>query len=646
MGSLWRFPLTAGLPRAVMDIKPMTLFGVFAHSEQARATLCNRKVRRLAYSFPSDEKAWWIDPLGRVALFGATVVMCDFGLAVFSVDSNGTSNNKEFDQRTPAAFPSTNQSGVESYVASDLAGTISKICSRGASACAQINGDFALACWDSYRARLFLARDHLGQRQLYLRHGAELSLFCSMLGPMLEDPNWSQAMDFESAINYLTRGIPLVGRTMARGIESIPSAHVLVWEPPARPTVQRYWTPLSSHSTSVRRKHLIRNTTKVLNEAVFCRLNQQSNALLLSGGVDSSYIAVAAMKKLSSNQLRAYTIQYEPSYDLNEGCYAASVAESIGAEHILVTLKPAQAYSLLQETLASPIPCSAWATITHQRLIGEISAQNELCLLSGLGADEIFGGYDRYLDFYFRQRRYARRWTRPEEIDWFNALLDSGSNAASCIFPGMAYFFDARQLSRSLYQPFARIELDDFDRSFYRECRSLKDKAHIFEMMIAHECQHRIPDLLMSNFEPVARAMNLNTAYPFLDPALVSWSSFLGPSDRYWYENGHWWAKKLYREVASKLLPRSIVMRRRATYDAPIAEWLQESSFGPPTLDRFAKSRFWQFGFLRPSVKDDLLKRAMNLPNSLRHSRRPWLQEFWVVLTLSAWFDRFVEGIR
>ena len=624
----------------------MTLYGVLAQSEKARIALRLRKVHALARSFPRDEKAWWIDSQGRVALFKATVLGTDAGPVVFAFDSTGRLNDKRVTRRASGTASRSYQDAYQRGPAfdGDLTSLIQQAYLKTCDSLTEINGEFALACWDTFRGRLILARDHFGQRQLYVHHREGFSLFCSELGPMLEDPAWSREMDYESAIHYLARGLPLRGRTLAKGIESIPAAHLLQWEPPRRPLLERYWTPLSPHSPYITRKQLADNVTVALNEAIFSRLAPRNNALLLSGGVDSSYIAVAAVKKIPARQMRAYTIEYEPGYNRNEGNFAASVAHSVGAQQVLVSLEPKQAYSLLQEILASPVPCSAWTSITHKRLLAEVSDRKEKVLLSGLGADEIFGGYDSYLDYYFRQRNYARRWRHADKIDWFDSLLANKREASLNLFPGIASFFGDERLRRALFQPFARIELDDFDRNFYRECRRLKPDAHVFEMMVAYECQHRIPDLLMSNFEPLARAVNVSTSYPFLDPTLVNWASLLGPSDRYWYEHGYWWAKKLYREVAATLLPQAIVMRRRATYDAPIAEWLGEPEFGPATLDRFASSRFWQVGLLRRSLRDELLKRARK-PLANSHSGRKWLDEFWIVLTLSAWFDRFIEGI-
>ena len=86
-------------------------------------------------------------------------------------------------------------------------------------------------------------------------------------------------------------------------------------------------------------------------------------------------------------------------------------------------------------------------------------------------------------------------------------------------------------------------------------------------------------------------------------------------------------------------------MRRRATYEPPIVDWFQESSFGPPVLDRFASTTLWEAGFLRRRLRDDLIKLVRKLPESY-YTKRQWLEEFWAVLTLGAWYDRYIARIR
>src|SRR5215203_804888 len=123
----------------------MTIFGVLAHSNAAQAALRNQKVQSLASSFPRDRKSWWIDPRGRAALFGAAVI----GRLAIAVDSFQTIN--------PGLFKNI----------------------------AQVDGDFAIASWDTSHGRLTLARDHFGQKQLYLSRRECLSLYFSDLGPLI-----------------------------------------------------------------------------------------------------------------------------------------------------------------------------------------------------------------------------------------------------------------------------------------------------------------------------------------------------------------------------------------------------------------------------------------------------------------------------
>ena len=590
----------------------MKIFGVLAHTEKAQAAICQQKIHLLASSFPRDLSKWWVDPHGRLAIFDATVIASPDGPLTVALDSSRAINLRTLVRQKLINNP------------------------------AQLDGDFALASWDG--SCLTLARDHFGQRQLYLARRDDVSLFCSDLEPLLEERRWQREIDWESAVHYLARGLAPTSRTLAKAIQSIPAAHVLRWTPPAAPVIQRYWTPLITRPATLTREVVHERIKSTLHAAIESRVLPRANALLLSGGVDSSYLA-AYTRRITRKPLTAYTITYDPRYRKNEDHFAAAVAREIGAEHVRVSLSAGRAYSILRQVLKSPVPCSAWAAIIHQRLLAAISKRNEATLLSGLGADELFGGYDRYLDYYFRQREFVRRWRWPEKSHWFEALLNRPKEAAARLFPGMASFFSSPELQRWLYQSFAATDLPEFDRKFYRECRQLKPESHIFELMIAHECRHRIPDLLMTNFEPIAHKFAVPTSYPFLDRNLVSWASLLEPAERYWYENENWWAKKFFRGLAAELLPQSIVMRRRATYEPPIVDWFQESSFGPPVLDRFASTTLWEAGFLRRRLRDDLIKLVRKLPESY-YTKRQWLEEFWAVLTLGAWYDRYIARIR
>jgi asparagine synthase (glutamine-hydrolysing) len=513
---------------------------------------------------------------------------------------------------------------------------------RDSAAIAAWRGEFALAWWDGARARLTLARDHFGQRNLFVRADDDFYLFSSELEPLLRDPAFACSLDVTAAFHYLACGLAPPHRTLAERVTPLPAAHVVTWEPGRALCAQRYWTPLDDASKKAPDDDSRAAIATALDRAIAERLDGGTQALLLSGGVDSSYLAATAAARLGGARVHAYTIEFTARYQKNETEYARLVAHAAGITHHVVPLHAPEALALLEPTLASAEPCAAWATVTHRRLLAAIAGDGHKHLVSGLGADETFGGYHHFLEFYFRSRDHLKRWAAPDAVDSFEALLCDRTAGQSILYPGVARFFADAALTRAVTPPFRRWHFVTHLEEFYRECRRVKPGAHVFEMMIAHECQRRIPDLLFANFEPVARALGVRTVYPFLDADLVRLVSGMGAASRYWRAQDTWWNKKLLRELAAARIPATILARKPTSYTAPFVDWMGEPAFARPTLARLRRSRLWKLGLLRR----DLLARieAEQARGPLRGKKpAPWIEELWALLTLGAWYDRYVE---
>jgi asparagine synthase (glutamine-hydrolysing) len=514
---------------------------------------------------------------------------------------------------------------------------------RDATAIAALRGEFTLALWDGPRARLLLARDHLGQRKLFVRSDEDFHLFSSELEPLLRDPAFTCELDFESAFHYLACGLPPPGHTLARGVSCVPAAHLLSWEPGRSLLAQRYWTPLDEEAKKLPDDDAKAAISAALDGAIASRLDGGVQAILLSGGVDSSYIAATAAAHIGPARLQSYTIEFTARYRKNETEYARLVAQAAGIPHRIVPLHAPAALALLEPTLAVAEPCSAWATVTHRHLLAAIAEDGHQHLLSGLGSDEVFGGYNKLLDFYFRSRKHFERWPAQEQVDSFAALLWDREAGRTALYPGVARFFSDEALARSLARPFRRWHFATHLEEFYRECRRLKPGAHVFEMMIAHECQRRIPDLLFVDFEPVARQLGVRTAYPFLDPDLIKRVCGLGAVGRYWLESRTWWNKKTLRELAAARIPATILARKPTSYTAPFADWMREPVFARPTLARLRRSRFWRAGLVRPELLGRVVADMEREPVAKHGRVTPWVDQLWALLTLAAWYDHYVE---
>jgi asparagine synthetase B (glutamine-hydrolysing) len=276
----------------------------------------------------------------------------------------------------------------------------------------------------------------------------------------------------------------------------------------------------------------------------------------------------------------------------------------------------------------------------HVELFAAAAREGLATLLSGMGADEMFGGYDRFVDYFYRQRRYARHWRSSSH--WFDGLLHDTRRAAIDLFPGIAQFFDERARARVLSPSLRHIGAATADVGFYRECRRIAPEANVLAMMGAHEAQHRIPDLLMQGFEPVARAAGVQTAYPFLDREVAHLAMTMDVDDHFWFERGAWWAKRTLRAAARGIVPGPIVMRRRIAYDVPIARWLGDRQFGRLVVERLASTRLWDLGMWQRTARTRALREARALTRGDAARAVSMCERTWALLTLGAWYDRYV----
>lgn len=504
---------------------------------------------------------------------------------------------------------------------------------------ANLPGDFAVARWRGADQVLEIARDPLGQRGLFMRTAGDLAFVCSDLETLLRDPAAGCALDMEAAHHYLAFGMPPPGRTLARGIRSLPAGHCWTWRPGEPVLERRYYTPLAYDQRKVAdggwRQHIV----AVLDEAIGICDGGGESAILLSGGVDSSYIATTCAARHGPDGFDAYTIDFVDADLENEAPWARLVADAAGIRHHVVSMGVGDATRALTRTLELAQPCAAWASLTHRHLLDAVGAAGHRTLLSGLGADEVFGGYSRYLEHYRVLRVAQEGWDPALGVDAFDALLWDPAASRRDLFPGVPRFFDDASQRLAFHRPFNRWSHATWQVAFYRECRRQKADAHLFEMMVAHECQHRVPDLLLAGFDPMARTDGIAMRYPFLDPSVARVACALGASERFWQSDGRWKNKKLLRRIALERLSDDVIVRPPASYNTPIRAWLRDASFGGHARERLRGSRLWDTGLVRREWLDAVEASAF----APAPTRRLDVEQFWILLTLGAWCDRWVR---
>jgi asparagine synthase (glutamine-hydrolysing) len=613
---------------------------VLARTRGALDEFRPERLDRFSCLWHASPDLWWVDADAGIAMLAPEVVAEGAAgeLAVLAIRGSVVANGLD---GPPPGWRSVTEPAAGNALLYDLL-------ARDTAAVADMRGQFALALWDSRRRRLLVARDHLGQRCVFVRTAGNLIILCSELAPLLRLGACS--LDHESAFWYLAFGMPPPGRTLARGIDRVPAAHALVWEPRTAPGLLRYWTPLDAEAAGDADEAVVADLRGALDRAVARALpNEDVLGVLLSGGVDSTYLAVTSTA-LGRHDAVALTAAFEPELGMNESDYAEAVAQWLELRHDVVHLSAPEARELLDEVvLAAAEPCAAWAVLTHVRTLAHAHALGLEVVLSGLGADEIFGGYDQFRGYYGRFIRDERRRSLAPRVDHFEALLLAETQSARrVLYPGIARFFDDRALREALTQPYRDWHYASHLRAFYRECRRLKPEAHVMEMMVAHECQHRIPDLLFAGFEPMSRRLGVEVAYPFLDPDVVRRATALRVESRYRTASGRFSLRlrDLNRRfkhgmmlVASDRVPVLIRERPRKSLTAPFGAWMFDPAFADGIVRRIRESGFWAEDMVREEWLEEILRHLEPRPS-------PWAFQLWALVTLTAWYDRFVSASR
>jgi asparagine synthase (glutamine-hydrolysing) len=259
-----------------------------------------------------------------------------------------------------------------------------------------LNGMFAFAIWDSVRRTLLLARDPLGIKPLYYaEHGGRL-VFASEIKALLSLPFLSRELDEESFELFLAYRFVPSPRTAFRGIRKLGPGELLTQNAGGSVEVRRYAPAPPAPDRKRREEEWTEELVPALKAATRRQMmGEVPVGVLLSGGIDSAAILAFAAETVSV-PLRAYTVGFAGANQEDEVVAAAETARHFGAEHLHVTLSPADYQQCLLPAawhLDEPI---ATSSVAPYDALCRLAARQHKVVLCGQGADEPFGGYGRH----------------------------------------------------------------------------------------------------------------------------------------------------------------------------------------------------------------------------------------------------------
>lgn len=514
----------------------------------------------------------------------------------------------------------------------------------GLNSLALLNGMFAFAIWDARTKTLLLARDRLGIKPLYYAATPAGFAFASEIKALLTIPNFRREVDAEALDQFLTFLWTPDPKTIFRNVKKLPPGHFLLYRD-GQTEVREYWDLQFNEDDTLTEAEWVERVREQVERSVRAQMVADVPlGAFLSGGVDSSSI-VALMSGMTEQKLTTYTFGFtgeDLRYDILEDDvkYAREVGAKFATDYHesffeprVMELLPKLVYHL-DEPVADP------AAITSY-LICKAARENLTVLLSGMGGDEVFAGYPRYLavrlaeaynfipSFLSRPLVAAMPASVPGR---FNSVFRNTKKLArSAALPlrerylGFGTYFTSAE-KRELYSDRLRDATKGFDA--YKAHQSYFDKVadeDFVNQMLYVDLKTFLPCLNLTYTDKTSMAHSLEVRVPFLDHELVELAARIparlklkGLTRKY-----------VLKKAAERWLPRNIVYRKKAGFSAPLRAWLRrdlrdmvEDLLSEENINRRG---YFDYRSVRRLIDDNLAGRE---DNSLKVFQLLWL-ELW-----------------
>ena len=453
----------------------------------------------------------------------------------------------------------------------------------------RLNGMFAFAIYDCEARTLFLARDRLGVKPLFLAPLSDGSVaFASELKALVAHPLLRREIDPLAIEDFLTWGYVPDTRSILKGVTKLPAGHTLLLQcgkPMPRPS--QWWDISFADRRKGKPQDLEAELLHLLREAVTSRMVADVPlGAFLSGGVDSSSV-VALMAEASAKPVKTCSIGFDVAA-LDESGYARQVAERFGTDHRARLVSPDDFAAV--DTLAAMFdePFADASALPTWRVC-QLARETVTVALSGDGADEAFAGYRRHLFQHGEDRLraflpsalrgpvfgalgavYPKADWAPRPLRAKTTLLSLAGDSAAGYARAIGVT-PAEQRNLLYSSEFKRLRGDYRGESLVLDtmrnapARSGLDRAQYADLKVW------LPGDILTKVDRTSMAVSLEAREPLLDHRLIEFAATLPEAVRLRGGQGKWLMKRAMR----RYLPDDVLYRPKQGFVTPIAQWFR-----------------------------------------------------------------------
>lgn len=516
---------------------------------------------------------------------------------------------------------------------------------RGPDCVTELRGMFAFAVWDTRQQTLMLARDRVGIKPLYYTQLSSGLAFASELKALMVLPEFSRTVSAQAVAEYMAHLCIPGDLSIFDSVRKLLPAHRLIYKS-GKISIDRYWQVEASPDNSKTEDEWIEELREQLRDAVESHMVADVPVgAFLSGGLDSGSL-VALMAQASSEPVRTFTVGLTTEVgDFDERVPAREIALRYGTRHEECLLA-ADVESLLPSIVASFDEPFADSSTIPNWLVCRETARHVKVAMSGLGGDELFGGYERYVGL--QMGEWYRRIPKPVRavLSAMAGSLASGDGTSHRVDRLKRFIAAGEMPLRERYYSFISafangtdiLHPDFLQRLGNEVCRynqivqGLKVPEPL-DLALGSDLNLYLPDDLLTLSDRISMAHSLEVRVPFVDHKLIEWAARL-PSR---YKVRGFQKKVLFKKAIRDLLPAGHFTIPKQGFSIPLAYWLR-GSLKPMLMDllesRYMKESPW-FDWAN-------VQRLVNehLSGQQNHEVR-----LWAIICFQAW-EREYTSVR
>jgi asparagine synthase (glutamine-hydrolysing) len=495
----------------------------------------------------------------------------------------------------------------------------------------RLRGMFAFVIWDKVEQTLYGARDHFGIKPFFYYETEEQTYFASEKKSILLALK-NETLNYEALQQYLTYQFVPEPYTLTEGISKLEPGHYFIKKLGQPMKIARYWR---AHFQPVQKSEdaFIKEIRDVMFDSV--KIHMRSDVPVgsfLSGGIDSSIIASIAKEFHPS--IKTFSVGFEHN-GFSEIDVAKETAEKLGVENISYIISPEEYINELPKIMWHTDDPLADPACVPLYFVAREARKHVTVVLSGEGADELFGGYNIYRE--------------PQDLEVFNkipaigktllkgiaSIMPEGMKGKSFIERGVTpmeerYIGNAKMFTeeekRSLlhvYNP--QVKYTDITKPLYDESRGY-DPVDTMQFIDIHTWMRG--DILLKA-DKMTMAHSLELRVPFLDKAVFDVASKIPTS----LKTANGTTKYILRKAVEGVVPEHVLNRKKLGFPVPIRHWLK------------AEMNDWAKKTIRESNTDHLINKDYLLKLLDDHclGKADNSRKIWTVLMFMVWHDVYIE---